>query len=129
MEERMTSGSVRLRRAIVVALHAIVGWAFCGAVVGVGRQFMTMGATLAVHALAAPLGFALISLFYFKKYGYTTPLQTAVLFVSIVLGLDLFVVAPFFEKSYAMFQSLLGTWIPFLLIFLSTYMTGKRLRM
>jgi hypothetical protein len=34
------------------------------------------------------------------------------------------VVAPLFERSFAMFASVLGTWIPFALIFLSTYLVG-----
>jgi len=34
------------------------------------------------------------------------------------------VVATFIEKSYAMFASILGTWIPFALIFGSTYLVG-----
>jgi hypothetical protein len=34
------------------------------------------------------------------------------------------VIAPFAEKSYAMFACLLGTWIPFALIFASIGLTG-----
>jgi hypothetical protein len=39
--------------------------------------------------------------------------------------MDAGIVAPVFEKSYVMFKSVLGTWIPFILIFLATYITGK----
>jgi hypothetical protein len=35
---------------------------------------------------------------------------------------------PVFEKSFVMFKSLFGTWIPFGLIFLSTYLTGKMVK-
>jgi proline iminopeptidase len=38
--------------------------------------------------------------------------------------MDLLVVAPFFEKSFAMFTSVAGTWIPFGLIFLGSLATG-----
>jgi hypothetical protein len=51
-------------------------------------------------------------------------LQTALLFVGIVIGLDFFVVALLILRSMEMFTSLLGTWIPFALIFASAYMTG-----
>jgi hypothetical protein len=44
-----------------------------------------------------------------------------------VILLDLLVVATFIERDYAMFGSLLGTWIPFLLIFTSTYLVGAYL--
>jgi hypothetical protein len=38
--------------------------------------------------------------------------------------MDLTVVATLIEKSYEMFTSLIGTWIPFGLMFLSTYFVG-----
>ncbi len=31
----------------------------------------------------------------------------------------------FIEKSFDMFRNPIGTWIPFVLIFLSTYIVGK----
>jgi len=36
--------------------------------------------------------------------------------------LDASIIAPFAEKSFAMFASVLGTWIPFGLIFFATYL-------
>ena len=115
----------RLQRAAVILAHAVVGWAYCGAIIGVARQFLSIHTTLIVHAIGAPVGFALISLFYYRKYAFTSPLQTAAAFLGVVVGLDLFLVAPAFEKSYAMFSSVLGTWIPFALIFAATYITGR----
>jgi hypothetical protein len=41
-----------------------------------------------------------------------------------VMAVDFLVVALLINKSLAMFSSLLGTWIPFGLIFVSTYATG-----
>jgi hypothetical protein len=41
-----------------------------------------------------------------------------------MLGLRVAPVASVFEKSYAMFGSILGTWLPFLSIFAATYLTG-----
>jgi hypothetical protein len=110
--------------AIIVA-HAIVGWALCGAIIAIGRQIFSMRTTLVIHAIGAPLGFALLSFFYFKKFGFTTPMQTALVFLAIVIGLDIFLVAMVFVKSFAMFASVLGTWIPFALIFAATYVTGR----
>jgi hypothetical protein len=40
---------------------------------------------------------------------------------------DALLIAPFIEKSYEMFTSFLGTWLVFILIFSSTYITGRRL--
>ena len=115
----------RLYRTAVIAVHALVGWAYCGALVGIGRQLLPMQATLVVHAIGAPVGFAAISLFYFRRFGFTSPWQTAIAFLGIVIALDLFLVAPVIEKNYAMFTSPLGTWIPFALIFAATYFSGR----
>jgi hypothetical protein len=115
----------RLYKAAVIAMHALVGWAYCGVLIGVGWQILPTHATLVLHAVGAPVGFALISLLYYRKFAFTSPLQTALAFLGIVVALDLFLVAPIFEKNYAMFASALGTWIPFALIFAATYFTGR----
>ena len=109
---------------MIILAHATVGWAFCGAIIGIGRHLFSIETTLVIHAIGAPLGFALISFFYFRKFGFTNPLWTATLFLAIVVGMDLFLVAPVFERSFAMFTSAIGTWIPFALIFLSIYVTA-----
>ena len=114
----------RVGRFAIIVAHAIVGWGFCGSIIGIGRQLVSMQTTLVIHAIGAPVGFAVISLFYFRKFGFTSPMRTAALFLSIVITLDLLLVAPVFEKSFAMFASVLGTWIPFALIFAATYVTG-----
>lgn len=77
-----------------------------------------------IHAILAPVFFILVSSIYFKKFSYTAPLQTAIIFVSFVIFMDVFVVALLILKSFEMFTSVLGTWVPFLLIFVSTYLTG-----
>jgi hypothetical protein len=84
-----------------------------------------MHTTLVVHAVGAPVGFALVSLLYYRRFAFTSPWQTAVAFLGVVVALDLFLVAPVFEKNYTMFTSALGTWIPFALIFAATYFTGR----
>lgn len=61
---------------------------------------------------------------YFNKYNYTAPLQTAIIFTSFVIMVEFFVVALLINRSLEMFGSLLGTWIPFALIFAATYSTG-----
>jgi len=114
-------GFVGLARLLVPAL---IGWALCGATIAIGRVATSLQNALIVHAIAAPVIFAAASLVYFNGFHYTTPLQTAIIYTSLVLVLDFVVVATFIEKSYAMFASILGTWIPFALIFGSTYLVG-----
>ena len=85
---------------------------------------ISLESALIVHAIGAPIFFTIISLVYFKKFNYTEPLQTALIFVSFVIVVDFFVVALIINRSLDMFTSPLGTWIPFALIFASTYVTG-----
>lgn len=52
---------MRLHGVVVLLLHALAGWAYCGMLIGVGQRFLSMDATLVVHAVGAPIGFALLS--------------------------------------------------------------------
>ena len=113
-----------LMRYVITIGFGIAVWAFCGALVGVGRQFMSMDATLIVHAIGAPIGAAVLSWLYFRNFGSTSPLVTAAIFVATALTLDLFVVALLIEKSFDMFSSIIGVWIPQALIFAATYLVG-----
>lgn len=112
------------KKVLVILLHTFSGWALCGATIAMGRAITSMDVTLIIHAMAAPIIFALLSTLYFKKFAYTKPLATAIIFVGFVIIMDAGLVAPVFEKSYEMFRSVVGTWIPFALIFTSTYLTG-----
>ncbi len=113
-----------LKKAGVLGAHGVVGWAVCGAIIGIGRSVTTVDNTLIIHALAVPVVFSLLALSYFRFFNYTSPLLTAAIFLAIPFVLDAGVIAPLVEKSYVMFTSLLGTWIPLGLIFLSTYLVG-----
>ncbi len=113
-----------LKRLGVWLAHALVGWALCGSIIGIGRSVTTMDNTLIIHAIGVPVIFSLLSLSYFRFFNYTTPLQAGVIFTGFAMLMDFFVIALFVEKSFAMFASVLGTWIPFALIFLSTFGIG-----
>jgi hypothetical protein len=115
-----------MKKTFIFILYAFIGWAWCGAIMGIGQQFMSMHTTLIVHAIGGPLGFGLLSWHYHKRFGYTTPLLTAVGFTVFVILVDFFLVALTIEKSLDMFRSPLGTWIPFALILIVTYVMGKR---
>jgi hypothetical protein len=115
---------MNLQKIIIILAHAFVGWMLCFATIGIGRVVTTMQITLIIHAILAPLFFAVVSLVYLRKFKLTTPLKTAAIFISFVIAMDVFVVAMLINKSFEMFTSLLGTWLPFALIFASTYATG-----
>jgi hypothetical protein len=112
-------------KSVIILIHAFIGWIGCGLIMALGMQYMSLYITLIIHAIGAPLIFGFISTIYFKKFGFTTPLQTGLIFVFFIIFMDFFVVSMIIEKSFDMFKSALGTWIPFVLIFLSIYFTGN----
>ena len=112
------------KKIMTILVHAFIGWALCTASMVIGMATMSLENALIVHAIGAPIFFTIISLVYFNRFNYTTPLQTALIFVSFVIVVDFFVAALMINRSLEMFASLLGTWIPFALIFTSTYLTG-----
>ena len=115
---------MNIKQIAIILVHAFVGWALCAATMGIGMAVTSLQTALIVHAIGAPIFFAVVSLMYFRKFNFTTPLQTALIFVGFVITVDFFVVALLINKSLEMFTSPLGTWIPFALIFTSTYLTG-----
>lgn len=115
---------MNIKKILIILVHAFIGWALCAATMGIGMATLSLDTTLIVHAIGAPIFFAILSLIYFRKFHFTSPLQTAVIFVGFVIVVDFFVVALIISRSLEMFASLLGTWIPFALIFVSTYLTG-----
>ena len=115
---------MKIQKTIIVLTHAFVGWMLCAATMGIGMAVTSLENTLIIHAMGAPIFFAGVSLVYFRKFNFTSPLQTAAIFIAFVIAMDFFIVAMLVNRSLEMFTSLLGTWIPFALIFASTYLTG-----
>jgi hypothetical protein len=111
-------------RTGILLAHAFVGWLLCAATMGIGMAVTTLQTALIIHAIGAPIYFTAVSYVYFTCFNYTRPLQTALIFVGFVMVVDFLVVALLISKSLAMFGSLLGTWIPFALIFVSSLATG-----
>ena len=108
----------------VSSAAGLIGWALCAAVMSLVISNTPLAEALVIHALAVPIIFTFVSLFYFQRFAYTTPLQTAFIFVSVVILLDFFVVGLLINGRLDMFANPLGTWIPFILIFASTHITG-----
>jgi hypothetical protein len=124
----LPAGVASSRGVAVVVTHGLVGWGLCGLTMSVGMKLTTLEAALILHAFAAPIFFAGLSLIYFHRSGSCSPLRAAVAFLGVVVVMDVLVVALFIERSFKMFDSILGTWLPFLLIFVSTWWTGLVVR-
>jgi len=106
-------------------MFAFIGWIACGATMGIGMALTTLDITLIIHAIGAPIYFIILSFLYFRKLNYTSPIVTAIIFLGLVILIDFFFVALVINRSLDMFHSFLGTWLPFILIFLATFITGE----
>ena len=113
---------------VTTVAYGLAGWVLCGATMGAATALTTLQRALIIHAAAAPVIFAALSLGYFRRIGSWSPLRTAATFVGVVITMDVLVVALLIERSFEMFRSVPGTWLPFLLIFVSTWWTGTATR-
>jgi hypothetical protein len=113
-----------VRRLGVILLHALAIQLVCSASMGIGMAVTSESNALVLHAIVGPAFAILVSVVYFRRFNYTTPIVTAVIFVGFIILVDFVVVALLILKSLDMFRSPLGTWIPFALIFTATLLTG-----
>jgi hypothetical protein len=59
---RIIIGGLNVKKMLVILLHAFVGWALCGAIMGIGMAVTSIETTLIIHAMGAPVIFAVLSL-------------------------------------------------------------------
>ena len=107
----------------LVALSLVL-WGACGTVMAVGRRLWSLDKTLRVHLIAAPTFGFLVSAVHKLLAPQFGALPRAAAITGVVVTLDVLVVAPLFERSYAMFRSAIGTWLPFLAILLASWAAG-----
>jgi hypothetical protein len=54
-------GTVRAKKLLFILIFAFIGWALCGATMGIGMAFTSEGNALIIHAAAAPIIFGTLS--------------------------------------------------------------------
>ena len=119
---------MKVLELICVLFFGFVGQMGCWGLMIGGQAVTTLDNALIIHAIGAPIVFAIVSFVYFKTLNYTSPLVTAFTFVAVVVLMDFFIVSLLINQNFDMFLSPIGTWIPFALIFTSTYITGTYVR-
>ncbi len=92
-------------------------------------SLVSLTVALIVHGVAVPVFFTAIAWNYFRARGARDPLPTALAWTALVMLLDLVVVAGVIQRSLAMFESVLGTWLPILLILLASWTIGTVMSM
>ena len=112
------------KESLILLIHAIVIYFVCFAVMSISMATLDIDSALIAHAAAAPFVSAIFSYIYYKRFNYSSPIVTAVVIVATVIALDFFLTATIILQDYAMFYSLIGTWIPFALIFTAALLVG-----
>jgi hypothetical protein len=109
----------------VIFAHAFVIWV---TVMGIGMMIISIDNTstgsLLLYISTPIVISALVTTIYFRWFGYTSPLKTAAIFVFTTILLDLLIVAMIIMRNIDIFYSALDTWIPFLFIFITSYLAG-----
>ncbi|MGO9361097.1 MAG: hypothetical protein ACLP1D_26045 [Xanthobacteraceae bacterium] len=100
---------------------SLVLWLACGAVMAIGRRIWSLQTTLYIHLVAAPSFAYLLSAGHRLAFPEFDHLTRAGVMTTVALILDAAVVAPVFERSYAMFRSVIGVWLPLAAIFLASW--------
>lgn len=106
---------------------AAAAWAVCGLTFAVARVAAGVSAAIAVHLAAAPFIGAAATRLLWRRPGHPGIAATALTLAGTAAFLDAIVVAPFLERSFAMFASAAGTWIPLALIAGASAATAARL--
>ena len=70
-----------MKKLLIIFAHAFIGWSLCAATMGIDMATTSLQNILIIHAIGAPIFFPIVSLVYFKNFGYTSRLQTAMLFI------------------------------------------------
>ncbi len=118
----------RSRIAVGATLRSAVGaWIACGLVFAVARAAFGVDAAVAIHLAAAPVIGAAATLLPWSHPRHPGIVATAATLAGTAALLDAVVVAPFLERSFAMFASPAGTWIPLTLILAASAATAALL--
>jgi menaquinone-dependent protoporphyrinogen oxidase len=103
--------------------HGLVGWALCAMLVMWLLDVATPQRAVIVRAIAATIIFGMAAWHYFSVRGAREPLPAAVFFTLLVVALDL-TLPSFAPRSTAVITGFAGTWLPWSLVFVTTYLTG-----
>jgi hypothetical protein len=121
----------RLRRSGVAVgatlTAAVLTWGACGAVLTLARSALGLGPALVLHLAAAPVVGGAATVLLWRHPRHPGPWASAVALAATAAYLDAIVVAPFVERSFAMFGSPVGVWAPLALLLAASAATGTHL--
>jgi len=118
----------RARRVLAVLRYALAAWAVCAGTMALATTVLGDRGVAVVYAVTAPAVFALVAFVYARARGELSPFALAAVLVGTALALDAGLVAPLLLRSFAMFASVTGTWLPLGLGFFAAWAAGAHAR-
>ena len=103
---------------IALIVCGLVLWGATVILLEFGRRIWPLDMARVVEVVTAPALSAVATTAHRILAPGFSPLVRAAVLVAIVIALDALIVAPFIERSAAIFRSPALTWLPFALIFL-----------
>jgi menaquinone-dependent protoporphyrinogen oxidase len=104
--------------------HAVMGWAACALATAAIAAVAGTGVALAIDAVLAPAVFFLVARHYFHPRGARGAVVTAITFATTMLLFNLVAMSLLPRRGVAL-VSLVGLWLPALLIFAVTWAMGE----
>jgi hypothetical protein len=105
-------------------LHAFAMWTVSAALLIGSMIIMPTETAVTIRLVTAPLLALIIATSYFSKPGFARPLPAALTFAAAVAALDAIVLGVIVERSARLFLEPRATWLPYLLILVTTWSTG-----
>lgn len=99
--------------------HGVIGWAILALAMAGLLRIASTGVAVTLHALLTPIVFSVIAVHYFRARGAREPVPTALTWTILSAALGALL-----ALDLASFTRIGATWLPLVLIFLTTWLVG-----
>ncbi len=114
-----------MRPFLILVLTAIAAWAACALTMAIADSLVSTESALVIHALFTLVWFALAAGWYRRRHAWPGPKAIALTNLATVVVLDVVVVAGLVLNSFEMFDSVMGTWLPFALVLVGSWAAAR----
>jgi menaquinone-dependent protoporphyrinogen oxidase len=104
--------------------YGAYGWAICSMSFAVLMPLSRPDFAIVIHAITAPIAFALLARRYQSVDGARTPLAAAVMWTAMVAVLDVTLISAVVRPSFSLVGSVTAYWLPLALVFIASWSAG-----
>ncbi len=113
-----------MRPAVLLVLTATAAWTACALTMAASTTLVSTDSALVIHALFTLVWFALAAGLYRRGHRWPGPNAIALTNLATVVVLDV-AVAGLVHRSLEMFDSVMGTWLPYALVFAGSWAAAR----